>query len=158
MSKCRQQQYYGRCSGNRPSQSNMPSEMPYKGMVPAGTMLECECDCTLSKIPPMTDMMPMTSERSYPSMSGMQGGYGSGYMMDNRGGRCMKDNRCGCMKESKCSQERRCYVNNNMQNFSLAMAYVPWQPFQNVYEDAEGFDAGTIFADLNLDFCGRRCN
>ncbi|MBE5960748.1 MAG: spore coat associated protein CotJA [Lachnospiraceae bacterium] len=45
-----------------------------------------------------------------------------------------------------------------MPDFSLAMAYVPWQPFQNVYEDAEAHDIGTIFADLNLDFYGRRCN
>ncbi|MDO4555062.1 MAG: spore coat associated protein CotJA [Lachnospiraceae bacterium] len=40
--------------------------------------------------------------------------------------------------------------------FSLAMAYVPFQKWQNVYQPDEGLRAGTIFKDLNLPFIGRR--
>ena len=41
-----------------------------------------------------------------------------------------------------------------LENLPLAMAYVPMQSWNNVYDMAEGFYAGTIFADLNLPFTG----
>lgn len=40
----------------------------------------------------------------------------------------------------------------------LAMAYVPWQKFQNLNSPKEAFMQGTIFQDLDFDFYGRRCN
>lgn len=36
----------------------------------------------------------------------------------------------------------------------LAMAYVPMQRFVNLYSAADGFEAGTIFKDLDLPFLG----
>ncbi len=47
-----------------------------------------------------------------------------------------------------------------MQNdqFPVAMAYVPWQKLDKLYEDLEdAFREGTIFPELNKPFCGRRC-
>ena len=48
--------------------------------------------------------------------------------------------------------------NNEMslfpQNISLAMAYVPYQNWQNIYDIDDGFKAGTIFADLDKPFLG----
>ena len=38
----------------------------------------------------------------------------------------------------------------------LAMAYVPWQRWNEVYAYDEGLHHGTIFPDLNLPFEGRR--
>ncbi len=46
--------------------------------------------------------------------------------------------------------------NNNMsrfpQNASLAMAYVPFQEWGEVYSDDEAFPVGTLFPDLNFPF------
>lgn len=39
---------------------------------------------------------------------------------------------------------------------ALAIAYVKWQNFGNVYEAEEGFVHGTIFPDLDKPFYGRR--
>ena len=44
--------------------------------------------------------------------------------------------------------------NEYFDRFPLAMAYVPWQRWQNPYEYEEGLKAGTIFPDLNLPFLG----
>ncbi|MBQ2747407.1 MAG: spore coat associated protein CotJA [Firmicutes bacterium] len=41
-----------------------------------------------------------------------------------------------------------------LENLPLAMAYVPMQSWNDVYDMAEGFYAGTIFAELNLPFTG----
>ena len=37
---------------------------------------------------------------------------------------------------------------------SLAMAYVPWQIWRDIYETEKGFHCGTIFKELNLPFLG----
>ncbi len=37
---------------------------------------------------------------------------------------------------------------------SLAMCYVPYQHFENVYDDEKALDRGTLFADLDLPFVG----
>ncbi|MBQ9767273.1 MAG: spore coat associated protein CotJA [Lachnospiraceae bacterium] len=46
----------------------------------------------------------------------------------------------------------------DMPGKALAMAYVPWQTWRKLYEVCEGFKAGTIFKELDLEFMGRRCN
>lgn len=44
------------------------------------------------------------------------------------------------------------------EEFPIAMAYVPWQSFQGIYENLENaFLIGTIFPCLNKPFDGRRC-
>lgn len=70
--------------------------------------------------------------------------------------------------EIECECECDCTVRNvdemhqeysdGMSGFPLGMAYVPWQQFVNLYDSTTGFDRGTIFKDLDLDFYGRRCN
>ncbi len=46
----------------------------------------------------------------------------------------------------------RCDVWNDK---SLAMAYVPWQTWRDIYEADKGFHCGTIFQELNLPFLGK---
>ena len=50
------------------------------------------------------------------------------------------------------------YEQMQMEEFPLAMAYVPWQKLDKIYEDLDdAFHEGTIFPELNKPFCGRRC-
>ncbi len=42
----------------------------------------------------------------------------------------------------------------NLSNKPLAMAYVPWQPFENVMDGGCGLKQGTIFEDLIFPFVG----
>ena len=52
---------------------------------------------------------------------------------------------CGTMEE-------------HFEKYPLAMAYVPWQHFTKMYENLEkGYQAGTIFPELDKPFTGRRC-
>ena len=48
------------------------------------------------------------------------------------------------------------YVSDMGPDFTIAMAYVPWQQFGALYEPEKGFMAGTIFPDLDKPFLGRR--
>lgn len=46
----------------------------------------------------------------------------------------------------------------HFEKYPLAMAYVPWQHFTKMYENLEkGYQAGTIFPELDKPFTGRRC-
>ncbi len=46
----------------------------------------------------------------------------------------------------------------NIDRFPIAMAYVPWQKFDKIYDDlGKAFRTGTIFPELNKPFTGRRC-
>ncbi|MBD5448694.1 MAG: spore coat associated protein CotJA [Lachnospiraceae bacterium] len=46
----------------------------------------------------------------------------------------------------------------NFDKFPLAMAYVPWQRFNGIYDNLdEALDTGTIFPELDKPFTGRRC-
>lgn len=46
----------------------------------------------------------------------------------------------------------------NIDKFPIAMAYVPWQKFEKLYDDLEkAYCSGTIFPELNKPFTGRRC-
>lgn len=50
------------------------------------------------------------------------------------------------------------YLDEQIDNFPIAMAYVPWQSMDKMYDDLEkAFRAGTIFPELNKPFTGRRC-
>jgi len=43
---------------------------------------------------------------------------------------------------------------SEFEDIPLAMAYVPWQKWQNIYDAEKGFCNGTIFQDLDLPFYG----
>ncbi|MCI9335969.1 MAG: spore coat associated protein CotJA [Lachnospiraceae bacterium] len=46
----------------------------------------------------------------------------------------------------------------NFEEFPVAMAYVPWQNFERLYDDLEkAYCAGTVFPELDKPFTGRRC-
>ncbi len=38
---------------------------------------------------------------------------------------------------------------------SLAMAYVPWQNWEPMYNEEQALERGTAFPSLDLPFCGR---
>ena len=73
-----------------------------------------------------------------------------------------KDTDCGCVIEHMYHEMKKggssCGCDKDMDGMALAMAYVPWQSWGNLYEICEGFKTGTIFKDLDLEFLGRRCN
>lgn len=42
--------------------------------------------------------------------------------------------------------------------YPLAMAYVPWQHFEEIFDNLEeAYRTGTIFPELDMPFTGRRC-
>ena len=51
-----------------------------------------------------------------------------------------------------------CNKETQLQGLALAMAYVPWQPYDNLYPLSQAVRQGTIFRDLDFEFMGRRCN
>lgn len=46
----------------------------------------------------------------------------------------------------------RCTDEMPLKDFPVAMAYVPWQSWDEVYDLDEGFEHGTIFPELNKPF------
>ncbi len=66
--------------------------------------------------------------------------------------------------QSHCLDMDNSYCNQNMtydplQTMPLAMAYVPWQQWKNVYEGCKGLEHGTIFEELifPFQFSSRMC-
>lgn len=56
-------------------------------------------------------------------------------------------NKKDCFLEGKYS---------GIDSFPIAMAYVPWQTWENIYEADMGLKQGTIFKELDKPFvCGR---
>lgn len=55
---------------------------------------------------------------------------------------------CSCRSEGR-SQEK-------IGEFPIGMAYVPWQSWKDVYEIDKALQAGTVFAELDKPFLGRR--
>ena len=45
---------------------------------------------------------------------------------------------------------------NNLLNRPLAMAYVPYQEFEDLFSDEDALYRGTLFRKLDLPFLGRR--
>lgn len=58
---------------------------------------------------------------------------------------------CGCGRDVSYNRS-----NNKSNDFVVAMAYVPWQYFTNVYDNEKALQAGTIFPELDLPFLGGR--
>ena len=49
------------------------------------------------------------------------------------------------------------YTNNTTQSCGPGMCYVPWQKWEDIYSPEEGFARGTIFAQLDKSYIGRKC-
>ena len=70
----------------------------------------------------------------------------------------MQNSRNSAMTYNNYRQTPACVVEKTVQDrledMPLAMAYVPWQRWQNIYDAEKGFCNGTIFQELNLPFFG----
>jgi hypothetical protein len=62
----------------------------------------------------------------------------------------MADNR---MQATSCAS--RC-SRDPLNNLALAIAYVPWQCWDQTYDLEKAMQAGTIFPELNKPFLGKR--
>ena len=56
------------------------------------------------------------------------------------------------------SGERDCNKETVLSGLPIAMAYVPWQCYGNIYPLHQALQNGTMFRELDLEFAGRRCN
>lgn len=66
---------------------------------------------------------------------------------------------CSCQCPSAASGMKPSRGSDFMENrgeFPIGMSYVPWQSWENLYSPEKGLCEGTIFADLNQVFCGKR--
>ena len=61
---------------------------------------------------------------------------------------------CGCEEKTapKCESRKIC-----LDAYPVGMAYVPWQVWQELYNLEEGFQAGTIFRELDYPWEVGRC-
>lgn len=50
--------------------------------------------------------------------------------------------------------ERECCAGMALDRMPVAMAYVPWTRWRNIYEAEKGLQRGTIFQDLDKPFRG----
>lgn len=74
----------------------------------------------------------------------------------------MPDDRNRNSRSYRMDSNDRCDCNNHRKNdyvdkMPLAMAYVPWQEWDCVYEAVQGIQAGTIFPELEMPFYGPQC-
>ena len=76
------------------------------------------------------------------------------------------NNRCGCMQRPQLPEPPHintgnscgCAVQRPMQpDMPIAMAYVPMQRWNQVYDMSRGLTRGTIFPELDLPFVMGRC-
>lgn len=65
---------------------------------------------------------------------------------------CKKAGGCGCMKTDGCN-----IGTEHVDHMAPGMCYVPWQKWEDIYSPEEGFARGTIFAQLDKSYIGRKC-
>lgn len=62
-------------------------------------------------------------------------------------------------RNCRCNRNLRCpkmMDDGRLFEYPIAMAYVPWQKFHNLYEPERALCRGTMFQDLDLEFLGKR--
>ena len=47
------------------------------------------------------------------------------------------------------------FKRSDREDWAIAMAYVPWQQFQNLYDLDRALQVGTIFSELDKPFTGK---
>lgn len=60
-----------------------------------------------------------------------------------------------CRMPDMAREKEDCYMYGNGE-WPIGMTYVPMQEWKKIYQPDEGFHKGTIFAELDLPFLGRR--
>lgn len=58
-------------------------------------------------------------------------------------------------RDRKVSRSCGCRKEDPLYDMPIAMAYVPWQTWREIYEICDGFQTGTIFEELDKPFLGR---
>ena len=106
---------------------------------------------------------PGTMNRSMSNPTGLQrrmeSDDGCGCGNNARQQRSRMPERCSDTRESDEVKACRCREEDELGGMPLAMAYVPWQKWCDIYEPQEGFARGTVFAQLDKPFHGRGgCN
>ena len=127
----RTKQQYGRCNHNCNYRSCGQPTMPCGCEKSCGQpTMPCDCDRTCGVVDNVTDgcVRPMPIQ-----------------------GHCGEET--VCLDHESCPGTGR----DRLAGMPLAMAYVPWQNFCNLYKECEAIYHGTIFADLDKDFYGVRC-
>lgn len=84
----------------------------------------------------------MYNQRNYGNYNNRYGGNYQNYSMQNR----MAPRGQNHMHEKHSHEECK--------EYPLAMGYVPWQTWGDLYEPCDALNQGTIFKDLNYKFCG----
>lgn len=59
-----------------------------------------------------------------------------------------------CITPRREMNERECCAGMALDRMPVAMAYVPWTRWRNIYEAEKGLQRGTIFQDLDKPFRG----
>ncbi len=57
-----------------------------------------------------------------------------------------------------CPVQRRQKDCASLENMPLAMAYVPWHGFEDLYDVNTALERGTVFPALDLPFCGKEAD
>lgn len=60
----------------------------------------------------------------------------------------------GCIKQPDTRQGNMSNDEQSLEYLPVAMAYVPWSSWKNIYEVEKGFRRGTIFQNLDKPFRG----
>lgn len=60
-----------------------------------------------------------------------------------------------CRMPEMAKEKEDCHMHGSGE-WSIGMTYVPMQEWRKIYQPDEGFHKGTIFAELDLPFLGRR--
>lgn len=64
---------------------------------------------------------------------------------------------CGCERQEK--NDCGCHHKDQLEGMPLAMAYVPWQDWGDLYCAHKALQVGTVFEELDMPFLGRGgCN
>lgn len=92
--------------------------------------------------------------RMYRGMMGRDSGYNRGASPYRTPNPVCGDVVGGYTPEASCERERY----GDIDRFPLAMCYVPWQCFRNLYENEfVALANGTLFKELDLKWYGRGC-
>lgn len=59
--------------------------------------------------------------------------------------------------QQSCPEPETSCPYNGIDRMPLAMAYVPWQKWNQTYDPCKALEIGTIFPELNLPYLGRSC-
>ena len=92
---------------------------------------------------------------------------GNGQYDRNRGNNCRCGNmpspgmnqNGGCARDNCHRRNYGCDADSSMHNdplcgMPIGMGYVPWQQWDKIYDICDALNAGTMFPELNLPFCG----